>query len=71
LAFLKNHPEVREATIFGQSAHVLADARLDADALARLMREAGFGETAVRRIEPSLEDAFVTLTHRIIQEKGE
>ncbi len=71
LSFLKNHPEVQEATIFGQSAHVLADARWDADALARLMREAGFGETSVRRIEPSLEDAFVTLTHRIIQEKGE
>ncbi|HUH62320.1 MAG TPA: ABC transporter ATP-binding protein [Terracidiphilus sp.] len=52
---------VREATIFGRSIHALVDAAEVSSLQARLA-----GAT-VRTIEPSLEDVFVTLTYRIME----
>ncbi|HWA94755.1 MAG TPA: ABC transporter ATP-binding protein [Terracidiphilus sp.] len=57
-------PYVHEATIFGRSIHALiAKGRLD-DLRARLP------QATIERIEPSLEDIFVTLTYRIMQEQS-
>jgi ABC-2 type transport system ATP-binding protein len=52
---------VREATIFGRSIHALVDSG-HLDALKAQMPAA-----RVQRIEPSLEDVFVTLTNRIME----
>ncbi len=52
---------VREVTIFGRSIHALVDA---AEAAALQAQLAG---STVRAIEPSLEDVFVTLTYRIME----
>ncbi len=53
---------VREATIFGRSIHALAES----DKLAGLQSQ--FPDAQVETIEPSLEDVFVTLTYRIMEE---
>jgi ABC-2 type transport system ATP-binding protein len=53
---------VHEATIFGRSIHALADT----DTLPVLQAQLPGAEVSV--IEPSLEDVFVTLTYRIMEE---
>jgi ABC-2 type transport system ATP-binding protein len=53
---------VREATIFGRSIHALAET----DKLPALRAQLPGAE--VSAIEPSLEDVFVTLTYRIMEE---
>lgn len=53
---------VQEATIFGHAIHALVR-RDQEDALRR-----EFSEATIRRIEPSLEDVFVTLTYKIMAE---
>ena len=53
---------VREATIFGRSIHALAET----DKLPALRNQ--FPNAQVEIIEPSLEDVFVTLTYRIMEE---
>lgn len=52
---------VREATIFGHSIHAL----VEAPKLEELRGE--LKQAQVRRIEPSLEDVFVTLTYQIME----
>jgi ribosome-dependent ATPase len=60
LAKLREMPGVRDATLFGERLHVLAnDEVVQADLLANV----GVTDlTAIREIPPSLEDVFVTLT---------
>jgi ABC-2 type transport system ATP-binding protein len=53
---------VREATIFGHSIHALAET----DRLPALRAE--MPGAKVDAIEPSLEDVFVTLTYRIMEQ---
>jgi ABC-type multidrug transport system ATPase subunit len=64
LASLKRARYVRDATIFGQSIHLL----IDADATDALVREtldgAGVRDALIVPARPSLEDVFVTLTKR-------
>ena len=62
LGYLKQAPFVLNATIFGQSIHLLmrADERLDS--IERLLREKGIADVQVTPARPSLEDVFVTLT---------
>lgn len=61
LASVRAISYVREATIFGRSIHALVeDGHLD-DLRARLP------QAVIQRIEPSLEDIFVTLTYRIME----
>ncbi|HEX7727839.1 MAG TPA: ABC transporter ATP-binding protein [Terracidiphilus sp.] len=54
---------VHEATIFGRSIHALVEDNHIDDLRARLP------QAAIQRIEPSLEDIFVTLTYRIMEKQ--
>jgi ABC transporter DrrB family efflux protein len=58
LAKLRKMPGVRDATLFGQTIHVLADQALTEE---KLKEELG-ADAQVRPVAPSLEDVFVTLT---------
>jgi len=58
LSALRAVPGVADATLFGQTVHVLAGDRADD---ARLLAVAGAGSSA-RAITPSLEDVFVALS---------
>lgn len=52
---------IRDATIFADSLHVLADASSE-DRIVKDLAEAGFESPKVTPIPPTLEDVFVTLT---------
>ncbi len=54
---------VRDATIFGDALHVLAEQGRE-DRLVQDLASFGFSDPAVRAIPPTLEDVFVTLTRR-------
>jgi ABC-type multidrug transport system ATPase subunit len=62
LALLREHPAVRDATIFGDAIHALAGGETDAGALESYLRGRGVGQVRCREARPSLEDVFVTLT---------
>jgi ABC-type multidrug transport system ATPase subunit len=53
---------VRDATVFGQSMHLLVDAELPEQLIRDTLEAAGIHEADIRPIAPSLEDVFVTLT---------
>jgi ABC-2 type transport system ATP-binding protein len=55
LGRLRNCPQVREATIFGQAIHALLDEGCSPT-------ELGLGDAQVRETEASLEDVFVSLS---------
>lgn len=61
LAALRTVPGVRQATLFGDAAHLLVDDHLDEK---RLLSELGdeAGQAELRPIAPTLEDVFVALT---------
>jgi len=59
---LRNTPGVRMATIFGQSLHLLVDEDLPDERLVEQLQTAGIAVLATLKVEPSLEDVFVTLT---------
>jgi ABC-2 type transport system ATP-binding protein len=59
---IRKRPGVREATIFGRSIHAL----IETESLPAL--RSNLPGTQVSEIEPSLEDVFVTLTYRIMEE---
>lgn len=60
LLALREAPDVRDATFFGQKIHVLADSALGEQELLEFVPQ---GEAAAaREIAPTLEDVFVTLT---------
>ncbi|MCB9916712.1 MAG: ABC transporter ATP-binding protein/permease [Planctomycetes bacterium] len=56
---------VREATLFGETVHVVADARVDAEALDAALT----GGVEAREVSANLEDVFVTLARAA--ERGE
>jgi ABC-type multidrug transport system ATPase subunit len=58
---LNTFPYVRDATIFADSLHVLAD-RGGEQRIADDMKQGGFESPEVHPIPPTLEDVFVTLT---------
>ncbi len=61
LELLSREPSVRGAAIFGTLLHaVVADAARDAARVRRVLEEAGLGVEGLERIEPSLEDVFVS-----------
>jgi ABC-type multidrug transport system ATPase subunit len=71
LLWMQSRSYVASATLFGQSVHaVVADTMSDGE-LTEKLREASFDEAAVREIEPSLEDVFVTLTEAAALARGE
>ncbi|MCG3129036.1 MAG: putative multidrug ABC transporter ATP-binding protein YbhF [Phycisphaerae bacterium] len=61
LRTLRGDARVRDATLFGETLHVLSDRAMDAAEIGRVLGGAG-GEASVREISPSLEDVFVTLS---------
>ena len=60
---LNTFPYVRDATIFGDSLHVLADTGSEAHIASDLMA-GDFDMPEVEKIPPTLEDVFVTLTRQ-------
>lgn len=62
LGELKRAPYVRNATIFGQSIHLLMDASEPLDRITETLARTGIRETEVTPARPTLEDVFVTLT---------
>jgi ABC-type multidrug transport system ATPase subunit len=64
LAELKRAPYVRDATIFGQSIHLLIDASEPVDRIRARLEEIGIREAEITPARPSLEDVFVTLTKK-------
>ena len=75
LAPLRASTGVRDATLFGQRIHLLASADLPEDDLrariGTMGKEAGPAERiALRPIEPSLEDVFVTLSRAAEEARG-
>jgi ABC-2 type transport system ATP-binding protein len=65
LSALKDQPYVQSATIFGQSVHLLLDDRIANETLKSDLEKAGFEDIETRRVLPSLEDVFVTLTNSL------
>src|SRR6185369_871468 len=63
LAAIKRKPYARDATIFGQSIHLLMDEAVSPDQDKSDMARDGFTDVELRMITPSLEDVFVTLTN--------
>jgi len=59
---LQHVPGVREATIFGASVHVFLEPGVTLDRVLAALPPALREDVEARRIEPSLEDVFVTLT---------
>ncbi|MEW6730849.1 MAG: ABC transporter permease [Acidobacteriota bacterium] len=70
LMFVKDLPYIFEATIFGQSMHVLMDASKRVERLAADLVNAGFGNPFIQYIKPSLEDVFVSLTNNSAEKEG-
>lgn len=59
---LRHMEGVEDATLFGQSIHILARQDLREEAIRSRLNAEGLGCQEVRQIEPSLEDVFVMLT---------
>jgi ABC-type multidrug transport system ATPase subunit len=55
-------PYIQACTIFGTSLHLLIDADVTDERVARDLEAFGLGEISVHEIEASLEDVFVRLT---------
>lgn len=68
MALLNGLEHVRDATIFGDSLHVLVD-RGGIPFLKQTLEHDGFGHVQVDAIPPSLEDVFVTLTRKMDEER--
>lgn len=64
LARVRGFPNVRQATVFGQALHVLVPAPDVEPQIVQALRAAGIHVERSRRIEPSLEDVFVSLMGR-------
>jgi len=64
LQTVRKLPGIRNATVFGQSMHLLVEARLPEQAIRDALASLGIHEIDIRHIAPSLEDAFVALTAR-------
>jgi ABC-type multidrug transport system ATPase subunit len=54
--------EVRSATVFGQSMHLLVDQSITPEQIVEKLRSVGIEHAEVHEIGPSLEDVFVTLS---------
>jgi hypothetical protein len=53
---------VRNATVFGQSMHLLTEASLPEQAIRDALMPLDINDVDIRHIAPSLEDVFVALT---------
>jgi ABC-type multidrug transport system ATPase subunit len=62
LPLVRQHPNVLDATIFGEAIHALARQGTDAAALTDYFKGQVGAQVRCRNVPPSLEDVFVTLT---------
>jgi ABC-type multidrug transport system ATPase subunit len=71
LAWCREQPWCRGATIFGQSVNAVISRDRSDELVLRDLREAGFPAAGVREAAPSLEDVFVQLTEEAARASGE
>ncbi len=64
LQALRHSEGVRNATVFGQSMHLLVDQQINEDDLLKKLAAVGITHADIREIAPSLEDVFVSLTEK-------
>ena len=64
---LRELPEVRRASLFGETVHAVVPEGFDAGSLRSSLEGAGVGVLEARRVEPSLEDVFI---ERVATEEG-
>jgi ABC-type multidrug transport system ATPase subunit len=64
LQAVRRIPEVRSATVFGQSMHLLVSDQITPDMINQRLRQVGIARAEIHEIGPSLEDVFVTLSAR-------
>jgi ABC-type multidrug transport system ATPase subunit len=62
LQAIRHLPDVRSATVFGQSMHLLVEQSLLDETLRQRLRQAGIPSVDIHPVGPSLEDVFVALT---------
>ncbi len=60
---------VRDATLFGETVHVMVEERLTAERLAEEL-STSIDEADIREVPPTLEDVFVTLTKNAEERKN-
>ena len=64
LSLLRRLPGIIDATIFGESIHILARKEIDGPGIEKFLRDEKMSRPECRRVLPSLEDVFVTLTRQ-------
>lgn len=64
LGLLRGLPGIIDATIFGESIHILARKGIDGADIEKFLRGEKMFQAECRRVLPSLEDVFVTLTRQ-------
>jgi ABC-type multidrug transport system ATPase subunit len=69
LVLLKREPFALDATLVEAEIHLLIPAETPDETVRAALRDNGFADAAIRPIEPSLEDVFVTLTRRLAKAK--
>jgi ABC-type multidrug transport system ATPase subunit len=69
LQAMREMREVRSATVFGQSMHLLVDENVSRGQIEEKLRGVGIGHSEIHEIGPSLEDVFVTLSAKHAQEE--
>ena len=65
LAILKGQPYVLDSTLVEAEIHVLMQESVSDEEAVKPLKDAGVDVQAVRSIDPSLEDVFVTITRRL------
>jgi ABC-type multidrug transport system ATPase subunit len=68
---IKAIPYVKDATIFGQSLHIIIDDNIEIDQIRIDLHNRSIEVIEIREISPSLEDVFVALTKDAISKTGE
>ncbi len=69
LQAIRQLPGVRNATVFGQSMHLLVEQNVSGAEIEAKLRGVGISHAEIHEIGPSLEDVFVTLSERHSQEQ--
>jgi ABC-type multidrug transport system ATPase subunit len=70
LQTLRKLSGVRSATIFGQLVHLLVNKSLEEATIHRSLESAGFHQSHVIEVRPTLEDVFVSLTQQLGKQSG-
>ena len=72
LAALETLPGARDVAIFGSAIHMAADkSQASPERWRQALAERGFPDAVVTRIEPSMEDVFISIVSQVDVERGE